>query len=95
MGQHGVRWSGSAGATVAVGLLSVSTPAAFSNVGFALLRLKQHTCYNTPLPLCYDTHKIGGGYLFLGLRVSLACAMSLCAALPHKMRRCGMAGSSL
>jgi hypothetical protein len=27
---------------VAVGLLSVSIPAAFSNVGFALLRLKQH-----------------------------------------------------
>jgi hypothetical protein len=39
------RWSGSAGATVAVGLLSVSIPAAFVNVGFALvwLCLKQHT----------------------------------------------------
>jgi hypothetical protein len=37
LGQHGVRWSGSAGATVAVGLLSVSIPAAFVNVGFALV----------------------------------------------------------
>jgi hypothetical protein len=37
-----------------------------------------------------------GGYISLGLRVSLACAMSLCAALlQQKMRRCGMAGSSL
>jgi hypothetical protein len=51
LGRHGVRWSGSAGATVAVGLLSVSIPTAFSNVGFVLLRLKQHT----PLPLWYNT----------------------------------------
>jgi hypothetical protein len=36
-----------------------------------------------------------GGYIFLGPRVSLARAMSLCAALLHKMRRCGMAGSPL
>jgi hypothetical protein len=44
LGQHGVRWSGSAGATVPVGLLSVSISAAFVNVGFALvwLRLQQH-----------------------------------------------------
>jgi hypothetical protein len=83
----------SACATLPAGLLSVSISAAFVNVGFALvwLRLKQHTSYAMDIKYTKSPClAAGGGTISLASRVSLVCAVWLCAAVHDTMRRSSM-----